>query len=244
MSPSKGSLVIGTTTIPYSVKRSARRKRTVALIIGPGADLTVLAPAKTEIARIEAIARRRATWIIRKLADVRGRSMGFHDREFVDGEGLTYLGRQYRLRVSGTSATPSCKLRNGWLEVLIPPTSARGRRNVVARTVEDWYRTQARTKLASRIRAWSERMGIKYGRLLVTSPEKRWGSCDTSSNVRINWRIMMAPRSLVDYVLVHELCHVRHRNHSDAFWRLLASVMPDYERRRDALRKLGPRLSL
>jgi predicted metal-dependent hydrolase len=246
MSSMKRKLVVGKTVISYRLKRSARRKRTIALIIEPGTDLTILAPARAELARIEAVARRRAGWILRKLADINERSHTLHTREFVDGESLTYLGRQYRLRVSyATGEKTNCKLRGGWLEAAISqPARASDRQRAVALAVESWYRTQAKARLPIRAKIWAQRLGIAFRELLVTSPAKRWGSCDATNNMRINWRIMMAPLSLVDYVLAHELCHVKQRNHSDEFWRLLASVMPDCERRRASLRKLGAHYSL
>lgn len=246
MSGGRRKLMLGKIAIPYRVKRSARRKRTIALIIEPGTDLTILAPATAEASRIEAVARRRAGWILRKLADIRESARAQHPHEFVDGESLTYLGRQYRLRVSYAAiGKPSCKLRGGWLEVAAPAfVPTRDRQRTVAQAVQDWYRTQARSRLMTRANIWSERLGIAFGRLLVASPAKRWGSCDAANNIRINWRIMMAPLSLVDYVVAHELCHIKHRNHSDEFWRLLASIMPDCERRRAALRKLGARYSV
>ncbi len=246
MSGTKRTLMLGKTAIPYRVRRSPRRKRTIALIIEPGTDLTILAPATAEVARIEAVARRRAGWILRKLADIRERAHAQRPREFVDGESLTYLGRQYRLHVTyAAAAKPSCKLRGGWLEVIVPASvRMRDRQRAVAQAVQSWYRAQARSRLMTRARIWSARLGITFGHLLVTNPAKRWGSCDAVDNIRINWRIMMAPLSLVDYVVAHELCHIKHRNHSDEFWRLLGSVMPDCERRRAALRKLGARYSL
>ncbi|MGH7078087.1 MAG: M48 metallopeptidase family protein [Acetobacteraceae bacterium] len=85
---------------------------------------------------------------------------------------------------------------------------------------------------------------MTFGRLQVTCPAMRRGSCDVAGNIRINWCIMMAPLSLGDYVVAHELCYIRHRNHSDEFWRLLASVMPDCERRRLAVGRLGARYAL
>ncbi|HLI12749.1 MAG TPA: SprT family zinc-dependent metalloprotease [Alphaproteobacteria bacterium] len=246
MNDGRCKLMLGKTAIPYRVKRSPRRKRTIALIIEPGSDLTILAPATAELSRIEAVARRRTGWILRKLADIRERAHSQHSHEFVDGESLTYLGRQYRLRVSHAgTGKPSCKLRGGWLEVVVPASvPMRDRQRTVAQAVQSWYRARARSRLMTRTKIWSERLGIAFGQLLITSPAKRWGSCDAANNIRINWRIMMAPLSLIDYVVAHELCHVKHRNHSDEFWRLLASVMPDCERRRAALRKLGARYSL
>ena len=82
------------------------------------------------------------------------------------------------------------------------------------------------------------------GKLMIRQPQKRWASCDKDGNLRFNWRVIMAPMVLVDYIVAHELCHLRHLDHSPAYWRMLRSVMPDFERRRERLRVNGPRYDL
>ncbi|MCA3244078.1 MAG: M48 family metallopeptidase [Alphaproteobacteria bacterium] len=94
------------------------------------------------------------------------------------------------------------------------------------------------------IRLWSEKLRVAPGKIMVTNPAKRWASCDHRNNLRFNWRVMMVPSSLIDYVVAHELCHVVHKNHSPDFWRLLGSIMPDYGQRKVALKKYGQNLDL
>jgi predicted metal-dependent hydrolase len=104
----------------------------------------------------------------------------------------------------------------------------------------DWYRRRASDRLRPLAATWADRIGVQLGRVLVRDQAKRWGSCDRAGNLRLNWRIVQAPLRLIEYVVAHEIVHVLHADHGHSFWAALGCVMPDYERRRDELRKLGP----
>lgn len=239
-------LVIGNTEIPFTVARSSKRKKTIALTIDADSGVTILAPDNTDFPTIERLARKRSGWIIRKLSDLKQCFQVYHPREFVSGETVSYLGRQYRLKIQTCEQNPmSCKLKGRWVEVTIPSgLSDQKRIKTVSSLLVGWYKRLAAEKICQRTDIWSKRLGIEYRELLVTNPEKRWGSCDSQNNLRFNWRIIMAPLSLVDYVIVHELCHVVYKNHSADFWRLLGSLMPDYELRKSTLKLLGAGYSL
>jgi len=98
-----------------------------------------------------------------------------------------------------------------------------------------WFRG----RLPERVEAWHAKAGVPMPRVIVASQQKRWGSCDHSGTIRLNWRIIQAPMRLVDYVVVHELVHLRHRGHGRDYWQAVGRVMPDYERRRRDLRERG-----
>ena len=98
-------------------------------------------------------------------------------------------------------------------------------------------------RLPERVQAWRAKAGVAMPRVVVADQRKRWGSCDRSGTIRLNWRIIQAPMRLVDYVVVHELVHLRHRGHGRDYWRAVARVMPDYERRREELRRCGAGLA-
>ena len=100
-------------------------------------------------------------------------------------------------------------------------------------------RSRAAERLPERVEAWRAKAGVAPPRVVVADQRKRWGSCDHRGTIRLNWRIVQAPMRLVDYVVVHELAHLRHRGHGRDYWRAVGRVMPDYERRRDELRKCG-----
>jgi predicted metal-dependent hydrolase len=198
------------------------------------------------LAAIQLVISKRAAWIIRKLEEVRAISAPMSPKEFVDGETVRYLGRCYRLRITESpQAKASCKLISGWLKlVLQPPANNAKRSGLIHTQIVAWYRAQARVHLEAKLSYWRGCYGSQTGKLIISNQANRWGSCDSKNNIRINWRIMMAAPSLIDYVVAHEIAHTIHKNHSADFWRLLGSVMPDYDLRRDALKRIGPQLTL
>jgi len=239
-----GVFVFGAVSVPYAIIRSSRRRRTVALALERD-GLTIMAPAGAERVTIERIAKGRSAWIVRKLADLQEVRQQ-PDREFINGESIQYLGRHYRLRViDSIGPRTSARLKGAWLEVAVPPAADHVvRTTAINGCILRWFRARAGAHMRTRVSHWSARMGITCAGVLISDPQKRWGSCDQGNLLRFNWRIVMAPSSLIDYVVVHELCHVVHKDHSDDFWRLLANVMPDYELRRQDLKKAGPSFTL
>ncbi len=237
-----GKLTIGDTTVHYVLHRSSKRKRTVALSIEPDLSLCITAPTGTKTSSIEGIVRRRSAWIIRKLADIKEYKSSLHLREFISGETITFLGKQYILRVTrDVRAETGCLIQDGVLLVNMKNDWLTGEnlRQEVRFEIASWYKKQAKKKLKSRAGYWSKKLGINFRSLIISNPHKRWGSCDPHNNIRLNWRIVMAPLSLVDYVVVHELCHVPHKNHSEKFWQLLGNFIPDYDSRKKLLRIQG-----
>ncbi len=235
----------GTQAIPYRIERG-RRRVSVAVVVDPLEGVVLRVPKDFEQDRIAAIVRRKGAWIVERLR-------GFEDllppqtsREFVSGETFLYLGRQHRLRVERVARLPrpAVAMEQGRLAVRIPSTvSESDHAHVVRAALRDWYRRRAAHYLPPRLARWAAKLGVPVPRLLVREPPKRWGSCDASGNVRINWRtIQVAPR-LIDYVVAHELVHLEHRRHDSAFWARLGEAMHDADARRTALRRAGARVA-
>jgi hypothetical protein len=156
----------------------------------------------------------------------------------VSGETFHYLGRQHRLRVDVDASPRPLRLDRGWLRVATPRALASEfRAQFVRAALVDWYIARARHKLIERARVWSKRVGVDFA-LALTQPRKRWGSASPGV-VRINWRTIQAPVPLIDYVVLHEITHLRHPNHTRAFWAALGRIMPDYDSRKARLRTLG-----
>ncbi|MFO0692912.1 MAG: SprT family zinc-dependent metalloprotease [Polyangiales bacterium] len=228
----------GTTRIAYALSRSSRQK-TLSIRVEPDGRVEVVAPAGVPEDRIEAVVRKKAGWILERQREVEDLLPRPSPREFVSGETYLYLGRQYLLRVKAGSE-PSVKLLGKHLEVTVPRgTPAGSRPEVVREQLVGWYRAHAEDRLPERVGVWASKLGVAPRSVLVREPDKRWGSCDAKGNVRLNWRIVQAPMRLVDYVVAHELVHLVHADHGRAFWQALGRVMPDYEGRRDMLRRRG-----
>lgn len=240
-------MIFGSTVIEYTVRRSRRRRKTVEIAVDPVDGVLVAAPAFATNAEVESIMRRRAPWIFRRLAEVENGDGAAPQREWVTGETFLYLGRHYRLRLIDSDGRHpgTVRLLGRWLEVPQPQCEQKDEaRRQVIRAVERWYREHAETKFLQRVALYASRLGVRPNQVLVRSQAKRWGSCGRDGTLRFNWRIIMAPLSLVDYVVVHELCHLRYPSHDRRFWLLLATVIPDYQERRKAMRENGARYSL
>lgn len=238
------AILYGKTRIAYGVRRSARRKKTVAVAVEPDGAVCVTAPMATPPAELDAIVHRKASWILERRRRQAGLEPAAARREAVSGEGFLYLGRHYRLRVLPVDGDPApVRLERGWLVAEVEAGLAETERAARVRDgLVAWYREHASRRLAERVRAWAPVVGVEPAGVLVREPRKRWASCDARGNLRFNWRIIQAPRRLVDYVVVHELAHLIHPDHGREFWALLGRAMPDYEERREALRRLGRRL--
>jgi hypothetical protein len=237
----RSEVQFGLTRIPYAIRRSSRRG-TVAVTIDPHAGVVLMAPATAPVAQLDRVVHAKAPWIVEKLRKRSDRPPPLPAREFVNGETFLYLGRQYRLRVERRADEAGENgLRRGWLVVRVPAAAEASMiTGHVREALVSWYRTHAAEKLSERASVWAEKLGMREPRVLVREPRNRWGSCDAKGTVRLNWRVIQAPMRLVDYVVAHELVHLQHPDHTSGFWATLGWVMPDYDARKDGLKKLGP----
>lgn len=228
----------GLTPIRYRVVRSGKR-RTVALSIVPNEGVVLTAPMGLPLARLDGLVRAKGRWILERLRESPRQSVPAL-REFVSGESFNYLGRQHRLRVVERLEAAPVRLGHGRFMVTISKglrTAARA--SAVRASLMEWYREHAGPRLAERVAYFAKRMQIVPPQVVLSAQRRRWGSCTANGTVRLNWRIVQAAPRLIDYVVAHELAHLRVSEHSPAFWKALAVVMPDYEERRQRLRDTG-----
>ena len=234
-------VVFGSSEIAYHIDRTNRR-RTIAITVNPDTTVNVVAPSGTRRKQIANAVTKKAKWILRQ-KDWFSRNAKVYRRRLVSGESLYFLGRQYQLKVvllAGQKVEPHVTLTRGTLLVTIPRRwAASRRRNDVRSALIDWYSRRAESYLAPLVERYAEHLAVDYASIQVRDMRTRWGSGGVSGRLRFNWRILMAPRRLIEYVVAHELCHVRHSDHSQAFWRLLSQIMPDYDRRRHELEVTG-----
>ncbi len=230
------AIIWGGTRLTYAIRRSARRRKTVAVTVDAAGGVLLLAPEHFTTSRLDAVVRRKAAWIVQRLQGVQSNGAPPSPREFVSGESVLYLGRHYRLKVH-PDESGEAKLRGGWLHVPAP-AGAEQTAHVRAALVS-WLRRHAAERLPERVEMWRSKAGVAMPRVVISDQQKRWGSCDRSGTIRLNWRIIQAPMRLVDYVVVHELVHLRHPGHGRDYWQAVGRIMPDYERRREDLRQRG-----
>ncbi len=238
-----GRVRFGDTSIDYEVRRSSRRRKTVQITVD-GGGVQVVAPTTTPDGELRAIVRKRAGWILSHASD---RMLEAAPKRFVSGETLPYLGRNVRMVVEDADVRRAEVHFDHWKFRVAVPKGLSGdeRYDSIRRAVVRWYHSRAEERLGETLERWTPRLG--HGnkvRVLVRDQRQRWGSCAPDGTLRFNWRAMMVKPALMEYIVVHELAHLTHRNHSPEFWALIASVMPDAQRRRHHLRESGESLPL
>ncbi len=237
------SVRYGNTTIDYQIRRSKRRKKTVQITVD-GSGVLVAAPMATPKSDLRAIVRKRAPWI---LIHASQSTLEAAPKRFVSGETLPYLGRNVRLVVESADVRlPVVRFDHWQFRVAVPETLNGGERyEAIRRAVVRWYRKRAATRIAETVERWWPRLGRgEMSSVLIRDQRQRWGSCAPDGTLRFNWRAVMLKPTLIEYVVVHELAHLIHRNHSKDFWGFVSKVMPDAQQRRKSLREEGRRLPL
>ena len=220
------SMALGAGAIDYMLVRR-RGRRGVGLKVDER-GLTVSAPSTMPVSRIEALARESERWILRKIAEWSVRQVpvvAWHD-----GATLQFLGEVVRLRLAPGKRSHA-ELAGGELRVTVRSDGE----DEIRRAVVRWYRRAAGEWLVERTRALATRAAIPPPRVMISSAMARWGSCNSRREVRLAWRLVKAPLALIDYVICHELAHLRHMNHSAAFWAEVGRQCPDYKRLRAEL---------
>ena len=235
----RDSVQSGDTTIEYEVRRSVRRRKTVQISVDRG-DVRVAAPATTPDSELRAIVRKRAAWI---LSHTPGEGTPEDaPRRFVSGETLPYLGRNVSMVVEPEDASsPRVRFDHWRFRVSIPQSlDCYERYERVRGAFMEWYRERAAERMESEIDRWWPRLGRGERRsALIRNQRRRWGSCAADGTLRFNWRVVMMPPALIEYIVVHELAHLTVMNHSADFWELVDGVLPDVQLRRKRLREAG-----
>lgn len=223
-------------TIPFRVEFSDRKH--LAITVHPEMRLEVDAPAGTDSAAVLGRVQKRAKWIVKQWRFFERHQPKHPGPRYVGGETHRYLGRQYRLKVENGSP-PSVKLVGRWFRIRTPdPTNADGTKDLL----DAWYRARAKdlfpARLAECLKACAT-LGLDgTPPLTLRRMTQRWGSCTSEGKLVLNLDLVFAPVTCIDYVITHELCHLKVRDHSPAFYRLLGRIMPGWEARKERLERL------
>jgi predicted metal-dependent hydrolase len=204
------------------------------------ATITVSAPQYLDEESIRTIVQKKARWILEKQEQIKRRRDSHPAKEYVSGESFPYLGREYRLKIIRSSLEHKnrCRLVNERLLVEIDgKAEGKEEKTVVKNALMDWYREEAEKKIFERINYYTRLIGKQPKSIKIRSHKRQWGSCSGNGNVRFNWKIIMTPISVLDYVIVHELCHLIYPHHSSQFWQKVQSIIPDYKKKRDLLKE-------
>lgn len=240
------SFKYGTTTIHYSVEYT-KEKKDISLSVCLNEGVKLIVPEGFEIEKLQTILHKKAPWIIKKKNELAEVLPPAFPKEYVSGEKFPYLGRHYRLKVHKHETIQDSILtfKHGRFIAEIPAYFTDfDRINKLKQLFKEWYITHGSRKMEERLKIYCPKMNLQPLKVEMKEQKMRWGSCTPAGNIYLNWRIMMAPMSIIDYVLVHELAHRKYLNHSPEYWCFVRSILPDYEQRKEWLRINGPTLSL
>jgi len=233
--PPLQKIQLGSHTVHYALRRSARRSHGF-MIDDDG--LRVTSPRRASHADIESAIRAKQHWILTKLFERGERRIMRAQRapvEWVDGAQLPYLGGDITLRLQEAARShcvfdPEARTLNVGVTPGLSEWQLRER-------VKRWFQDEARRLFGERLDLYAPRVGVTYNAYAISSAGTRWGSCTVAGNIRLNWKLVHYPLALLDYVVVHELAHLREMNHSPRFWAVVGEVFPDYDGAKAALKK-------
>ncbi len=221
----------GNSIIRFSLSYS--RRKTLGINVYPDSSVNVVAPENATLQKILHKVEKRGRWIqkqIRKFTEIHKPTKSL---EYVSGETFYYLGRQYRLKI--LIDKPEIKLVGKYFRLSI---DKKENKQKAKRLLDGWYKKHAEDKLHERFEKYRyiiEREKIKFNSLIIMRMEKRWGSCTSRGNVVLNTNLVKVPVDCIDYVIIHEICHLKYLNHSAKFYNTLRKYLPDWERKKKRL---------
>ena len=230
----------GTQTIEFHVVY--RNRKTMEIQIQAPDKVTVISPKGIKEDEILKAVKGKSKWITQKLFQIREMEYLKGNREYVNGESFIYMGRNYSLQIviDESYKVPEAKLFRGKFYVYTHSTDA----DIIRLALEKWYKEKALQKVLERILYYQKYFDLAPNKVMIKDQKKRWGSCSSQRNLYFNWKIIMAPSPVLDYLVVHEMCHMVHMNHSPEYWNLVRSILPDYEERRKLLKNEGVKYDL
>lgn len=198
------------------------KRRSIGLQIARDATLIVRAPVFATLQDVRRVVDAKSNWIIAKQTLVRTRLANVKQKEYVAGEEFLYLGKRYALEFTAEIAVLAAEAER----IRIPE----GKKERAEEVLTTWYQSEALKVISERVSHFANRNGLPIKSVKISKAKSRWGSCGPTGSLLFNWRLIMAPLFVIDYVVVHELAHLKIRDHSKRFWNEVASVMPDYEK--------------
>ena len=231
-------LTLNGRTLEYALKRSSRR--TIGFSID-SSGLAITAPRWVTLADIETAIAGKERWIFAKLAEwqTRAEQRALPRIEWRDGAQIPYLGKPVTIALASANAALAFDAQAAMLSLALP---AHAEAQQIKDRVQGWLQTEARRVFGERLDFYAEKLGVAYKGHALSSAATRWGSCSSDGRIRLNWRLIHFPLSIVDYVVAHELAHLREMNHSPRFWQTVESIFPEFREARHTLKHHPPEL--
>jgi len=223
----------------YDLIKSKKRKKTISLRVRMDGRIVIYAPHRMPQEAIEKFFEEKRGWIHKKLQQREETQQTLKPREFISGERFPFLGDGFPLEVQENRDRKHPLVFSQNRFILDQGAHHRARDLFVR-----WYRKEARERIEERVEHFSQRLQLFHQGIRITGARYRWGSCSAGNRLSFSWRIIMAPLHIIDYVILHELVHVKEKNHSKRFWEFLEMILPDCREHRRWLRESGPGLDL
>lgn len=220
--------------IDYELIRSDRKSITIT--IDRDSKVIVNAPENLNEEEIEKYIYKKRLWIWEKLAIKKSAYEDIFEKKFVSGESFSYLGRNYRLQI--IEGNDDLKLKHGWFIL------GERKQSKAKEIFKDWYSNHLKNKIEERLVPICNEKRIEEPTFRIMELGFRWGSCTKDGSLNFNWKIAMAPTSIIDYVIVHEIVHLKEHTHNEKFWKELSKFMPNYLEKKEWLRLNGHKLDL
>jgi predicted metal-dependent hydrolase len=237
------TLKIGDAVIPYKIKDSTKAKNIRLVIDNNG--LHVIKPLRVKISDVERVLKEKSSWIYKHYVELLQKKQSMPVRKWETGETLLYLGQNCKINIMGhKKSIASVSFDGDAFFVYMDENTTGEERNLLIESVfKKWYRKAAEIVLNERLEHFCRITGLKFRAMRLKEQKTRWGSCSKDGNLNFNWKLIMAPLWVVDYVVLHEVSHLRHLNHSKDFWSLVTHYMPDYKKAQEWLKNHGAALS-
>ncbi|ODP31234.1 M48 family metallopeptidase [Pandoraea sp. ISTKB] len=217
-------------------------RQTTDIVIERDGVITVRPPKRMTPEQVDETVRSKRMWIYRNLAEWRDLNATHVTREWVSGESFLYLGSRYRLQLV-TGQDEPVKLKYGRFCLLRSVVESGGKKAAHG-AFERFYKETGLPRIQKRVAYFAPRVGVAAGSVQIKDLGYRWASCLKNGDLHFHWKCLMAPLTIIDYIIVHELCHLHYRDHSNAFWNEVDKVLPDYRERKNWLRVYGAELDL
>jgi predicted metal-dependent hydrolase len=228
-------------TINYEIVYNRKRKK-ATVVVRPDMGIELRVPWGLKLETVRQMVEDKSVWICQKLDWFEKNSLPEVKKQYFEGEKFLYLGKEYHLRILTLDNVkkPYVSPGSSELMVVLPKDAPEETHSAQAKkAVWNFYIEQTMEKVEKFLKFYSKKMGITPPIFKVKYQKRRWGSCSTNNVIRINFQLLMAPSEQLEYVTVHELCHIKEKNHSAKFWKLVGELMPGYEIQRKALKKEG-----
>lgn len=218
-------------SVDYALIR--KKRKTMGIYIDVYGNIELRLPKNTTDEEALALLESKWGWVVRKQQEQKEKTKGFKQKTYEEEEEMLFLGKHYPLeiKVDPTLERVSVELTDSAFIMNIHEQD----REQIQKLMTKFYKQQCKRLVEERIRQYQPQFKVKPRKVSIRSNKKHWGSCDSNRELTFNWRLVMAPLEVVDYVVIHEMCHMIHMNHDRSFWRLLGSFMPDYREKQDWL---------